>query len=147
MPNQSPSWAEPLPAGCPPSTAQPPSGQTFYRLVAGFPVTPTDFWSPYKLDPQRVFKPWNTPCEIRSLTIFLAARDCEKNKYIKPFRNFRIAVFQLGPEAGVVQHSPRAGQPTHHSWWMYQDFDPIPGTSQHDDDSEDRPDVEPNISV
>jgi hypothetical protein len=113
-------WAEPLPSQCPPTDANPPNHEEYYRFVGTIPPREEDFYSQRRLYPNRKFR--INECRARSISLFGSYEDCLMKQKLPSLKHKRIVGIALPPESGVVV---RTGQASHHSWWRAKHFDAI----------------------
>jgi hypothetical protein len=114
-------YAEYLPEGCPPGSAQPAMNVTFFRLVKKFPPMSEDFMTHKILNPDRDYKSKACEsCAVSVMTDILGAKNLLK---LPTQRGKKIARLKLITATGVYQQTGR--DPHHHSWWLYRHFDPI----------------------
>jgi hypothetical protein len=119
--NDPDNWAEPLPHNCPPDQAQPPNGQEFFRLVKKIPLEKSDFYSHKKLYPDRRSR---DQCIARGVSVFSDLTAC-KNAGKLPNLKHYTAIVKIRPplHSGLVLQT--GAQPTHYSWWLSKNYDPI----------------------
>lgn len=113
-------YREPLPAGCPPETAQEILTEwRAFRLVRDNPPREDDFRS------QRWQKPTHrfhgvTECQARGLSIFAQRDDAERALRLPSLRGRFLCVVQLEAGAGYIQ---KTGRGSHYTWWPLAAFD------------------------
>ena len=116
-------FAEHLPDSCPPTGARHPTGELFYRVVKTNPPTDIDFYSQYKKQPNRLFPDL---CQAKALSIYQSVEECDTiRKATKEYRGGHIVSIRLTEESGLI-HNYNTSSSTHHSWWLYQIYNPIP---------------------
>lgn len=121
MPEQS-EWAEPLPKNCPPLEAWVPDNEVYYRLVDN-PPTARNFVSNRVLQPRRHLK-GVSECEARGLSVYDDIDGCHELMDTFPaLRKKQVAKVTLPPGCGKVLQTMQ--NPSHHTWWLKSDFDPV----------------------
>jgi len=103
------------PEGCPPTDAQPASGEVF-RVVKVDPPTADDF-----LTFQELGKPDSgKPCEAAGVSVFRDAKDARHYCAKFPHLGELIAKGSLSSSHGAIKSTPRnvGGKPNSHAtWW------------------------------
>jgi hypothetical protein len=123
-------WAEPLPPDCPPTDAEPPNDQEFYRLAGTIPPRESDFYSFRELHPDQPLK--YDECLERSCTLFDNYWACAEiaAKYSRRHGAKEVVRIRLPPESGVVLRTFKSRG--HYSWWRAKGFDPVPWCQKAD---------------
>ena len=117
-------WIEdPLPSNCPPNDAIIPNHVEFYRLVETIPPTKEDFFSVFKLYPEKELLKSIDECIQRSCTLFSTLKDCDTIRKLPNFKTKIIIKITLPPECGLIKRTFK--RPNHYSWWMTNGFDPV----------------------
>jgi len=114
-------FAAKLPANCPPSSCVPTSGKVF-RIVGKNPPREEDFKSFRELKPDEEFKDESKECEACGLSIYRDKSDVHRMIRRIPNRRKRIQIVAMGilnETMGVMVHTPKKKENSHHTWWMY----------------------------
>jgi hypothetical protein len=108
-------WKEPLPSGCPPTSAKDTAGEKYYRLLEHVPPENVDFQSYVA----RQIPTTAPECEARSISLVTSLVAAEAKKL--PRTKFvGIGEMTLPPGSGAL-----FVRKTHIHWWPCGAFDPI----------------------
>jgi hypothetical protein len=115
-------WLEPLPPDCPPTDAEPPNNQGFYRLTDTYPPQESDFYSFRMQYPSRPIK--YDECLETSCTLFDSYWGCAEITAKYPRHKAKKVVrIVLPPESGLILRTFKSEG--HYSWWRAKGFDPV----------------------
>jgi hypothetical protein len=113
-------YREPLPAECPPETAEEIIlGREVFRIVMAEPPTLDDFRSQRAEKPNAVFKNVSE-CLARGVSVFADRSDCETVLKLPRLRGRKLACVRLAEGAGKILQT---FEPSHHTWWPFANFD------------------------
>lgn len=111
-------WPENFPPDCPPTDAEPASGQ-YYRLVANDPPKESDFYSHLDWQERGRFRgrEWPDRRIAAGVSVFKVRAEAEKLKAAVPaMRNKKIALGDV-TGSGRMKNTPSHTGPSHHTWW------------------------------
>lgn len=114
-------YKEELPDGCPPPDAEDIQDVVFYRIVKSHPPTEEDFISLKALNPTKNFK--SHECEARALSVSIELSGALELLKLPTHKGKKIVKLKLGFDTG--KHKRTFTRPDHHSWWVYNSFDPL----------------------
>ncbi|MFB2891891.1 hypothetical protein ACE1CI_02990 [Aerosakkonemataceae cyanobacterium BLCC-F50] len=107
-----------FPDNCPPRIAQPASGRVYY-LVKNDPPTPEDFFAKRQKNPRRRFSNNEQECRACGISVYTEIEDILNIRRIYPgLENLKVAVGDLIPNFGVIQHTSSTNSPSHHTLWL-----------------------------
>ncbi len=110
-------WPEYFPQDCPPDDAREASDRV-YRFIEQDRPTPEDFLTVRELYPTRKFPETEKECRACAISVFASKEDLRLTRRFGRFRNAKIAIGYLTPEAGILKHTPTPKtNNSHHSWW------------------------------
>lgn len=110
-------WPESFPASCPPGEATIAEGD-FYRIVDEDPVSDSDFHNHHERAAAGIIRRnWKDDCEAAGLSVIQSIDEANALRdSVGPMRSKKIAHGSLGG-SGVMNATPSARCPTHHTWW------------------------------
>lgn len=114
-------YKEELPDGCPPPDAEDIHDVVFYRLVKSHPPTEEDFTSLKAQNQTKNHK--SHECEACALSVFVELSGAVELLKLPTQKGKQIAKLKLGSNTG--KHKRTFNRPHHHSWWIYNSFDPL----------------------
>jgi hypothetical protein len=118
-------WAEPLPADCPPVDAFKPQGQPFYRMIENPQPSESDFYSLRKLNPTKKYG--FDECIAMAISVFDKKASCQQLRllpiYKGRFKNRLMIEIILNSDCGLIKQTGKTA--SHYSWWLLQGYNPI----------------------
>lgn len=108
-------WPDHYPSNCPPSQAEPPSGN-IYRFMNRKNPKDKDFSSYYELKPDHDWK--DKACAARGLTVYTTKEDCVAAAAAVPaLKKKHLAIANLPSNSGVIAATPSTNTKNHKTFW------------------------------
>ena len=109
-------WPSHYPHSCPPSDADPASGE-IYRFTYKASPAAKDFKSFYDADPT---KDWGEmACQARGLSVYPTLEACrEAARKVPSLAKKRLAVGVMQGSYGMVAQTPSKNTSNHMTWWV-----------------------------
>ena len=119
-------YREPLPADCPPASAQGIMGPMVrYRLLESTSPQPEDFDSYVRRRGRINPRLRRTPCEQNGVSLFASLDAAQAMMTGRANRNRRWqSIGELTLSAGAGKLNPEEAD-DHQTWWPSRDFDPV----------------------
>ena len=115
-----------LPGNCPPASAESAS-KDVYRFIDMNHSTPLpeDFLSLRELNPNKPCPQGSTECQYCGVSVFNSIDDvCRLRRKIPAFKLKKVALGNLTPDLGLIQHTPSRARKSHHTWWLCENTSP-----------------------
>jgi hypothetical protein len=119
-----PKFRKHLPPDCPPSEAEAPDGERFYRLVTADQLDNRAFLS--LQEEGKACPPHASPCQWAGVSLCKSRADIDAPRKISPkkFGHAKIAEGTLTKDLGVTESTPTVKVQSHTTYWPYESAKP-----------------------